>query len=284
LDPATGDLYSVGVSVRRSSDQGATWQPADSFAYSSSGVAADGMGNIFVAGNAADASGYLHWIIRKSSNRGATWTNLLDLSTRRQNCKPNGICYVPGRGLFVVGRVADKWTVQRKRDTETTFTTVDTWTAAKNGASLASGIVSDSQGNIFVCGATGTSWNPIAWVVRGSTDGGTKWTTILDRWYAGYSGVAEDIALDPTSGDIWLAGYQKTSSSRPADWTVAYLDRASGWTLIPEVPIGGDGVSVGRATGIVTDMSGSVYVVGRFIDVMGSQHWIVQRRLSNQTP
>jgi hypothetical protein len=117
-----------------------------------------------------------------------------------------------------------------------------------------------------------------------SSDGGAKWTTILDRWYAGYIGVSADIAIDATTGNVWLAGYQRTSSSVPAIWTVAHLERASGWTLVPEVPIGGDGVSVGRATGIVTDMNGSVYVVGRFTDVMGFQHWIVQRRLSNQTP
>jgi hypothetical protein len=35
---------------------------------------------MYVAGNAADSTGYLHAIIRKSTNGGATWSTISNIS------------------------------------------------------------------------------------------------------------------------------------------------------------------------------------------------------------
>jgi hypothetical protein len=69
----------------------------------------------------------------------------------------------PG-GLFVVGRVADKWTVQRSRDAGATWTTVDSWVPQKNSIAGALAIASDGAGKIYVLGAPGRTWEAWEWV------------------------------------------------------------------------------------------------------------------------
>lgn len=293
---ASGNLYSVGSlfngnpssswQVRRSTDGGASWSPFDLYQLaaggnaSASGVVADGAGNIYVAGSAFGTDGYEHWIVRKSASGSVAWTTFLNLSSRRANCAANGILYVPGKGLFVVGRVADKWTVQRKRDTDNSFTTVNTWTAVNkpNYVSLATGIAADAAGNIFVCGATGTTWEPRAWVVRMSTDGGNTWTTILGPWAPegpGQLGIANSVTVD-ISGDVWLAGWNRADSFSNWDWTVARLDRATGWTLSADQPF--VGARYGSPNGITTDADGNLYVAGSLrADNNSPMRWIVQR-------
>ena len=284
-------LYSVGSlfggnpssswQVRRSTDGGSTWSTTDLYALAvgvnatASGVASDGAGAVYVVGTGVEAAGYEHWVVRRSVNNGISFTTFLDLSSRRAHCAANGALYVPGKGLFVVGRVVNKWTVQRQQNAGSSFVTVDSWIAAKGGASLATGIAADGQGNIFVCGATGTHWEPRSWVVRKSSDGGATWTTILDRWALGLLGTAESVALDP-AGNVWLAGWHKADSFATYIWTVARLDKLNSWARTYDQPNLGNGLP----HGITSDANGNVYVTGSLkADANSNGRWVVQRLL-----
>ena len=95
--------------MRRSTDSGANWQTIDTFQLSSgktahaNGIGADSLGGLYVVGHAfapspgGDAS---HWIARKSSNGGASFSTVDDFGTassaRRLIASPNGALYAAG--------------------------------------------------------------------------------------------------------------------------------------------------------------------------------------------
>ncbi len=166
-DSAVGALYSVGYvrkadnslawDVRRSLDGGVSWGAVDSGWQLSLGAtaratdfAADQAGNLFVCGNAADSKGRVTAILRKSGNQGSTWqTQTIGVAV--------ALHFVPANiqnqgGMFVVGRGANGWTVQRSRNAGSTWTTVDAWTVSKSGDTVATAITSDPQGNLYVAG------------------------------------------------------------------------------------------------------------------------------------
>ena len=145
--------------VRRSLDGGITWSTVDTYQATSGyaaaayAVGADASGNIYVAGSANVAvkrTVTAHWIVRKSSNGGATWSTVDDYvggAAHALSADSNG-------NLFVAGTAGGNgWIVRERLAGSGTWQTVDNL----SGGTAAS-IAADGLGHVFVGGSFGNYW------------------------------------------------------------------------------------------------------------------------------
>jgi hypothetical protein len=160
--------------VRRSTDGGATWSNVDTFQLSSSkssvamGIGADSAGNLYVVGNGSSASTGSHWIVRKSTNGGNSWTIVDDYQLVAGNPSEarciakdaNGNLFVAGfsRGDWTGVGYLNHWIVRKSAGSTDPWTTVN----VLQNAGSANAIAADRFGNVFV-GGGGTSGN---WVIK----------------------------------------------------------------------------------------------------------------------
>ncbi len=155
--------------VRRSLDGGASWSNVDTFQYSSGipsyaqGIGADAHGNLYVVGYAnvttKKGSTYQtthHWLVRKSSNGGASWSTVEDFA----GGQPGAFAADSNGNLFVAGIASTAWTVRESLAGSGTWQTVDTF----NGG--AASLAANAQGYVFVGGYGADSTGVDHWLVR----------------------------------------------------------------------------------------------------------------------
>jgi hypothetical protein len=305
-----GNLYSVGQihllpstsgiaywHVRKSSDLGLSWSSVDTYQYSPgewvnpTGCAGDNLGNIYVAGWARGAdtrktTGPIHWIVRKSSDQGQTWSLVDDITG---SGTPFAAEFIPGAGIFVVGdeftgSTSSRWRVRRSQTGgSNSWSNVD----LPQAVGAAQGVGSDGLGNIYVAGTTFITTQPakgakpavgyFAWTTRKSSDGGTTWSTadlLGDRTYAG--AVGKDNA-----GTAVIVG-RATDSLGINHWLVRRFDPLAGWQTIDDFqPAPGFHAA---AAGVAVDAAGNLLVSGFGYAPDGSgQQWIV-RKLAPTAP
>lgn len=304
---ASANAYSIGQLtpnstgiaswyVRKSSDSGLTWSTVDLYQYAAgksidaTGFAADNSGNIYVAGWGRDATknSYLHWLVRKSSDGGQTWTLVDDLQGPTGNFGAAGAGYVSGAGVFVAGppyaSSSSSWLVRRSLNGAS-----GTWSTVDNPfAGAARAVGSDTQGNVYVAGTQVTTvtikTHPLttasysAWVTRKSSDGGNTWSTVDTFTYAQNAasdayGIGKDAA-----GNVVVVGRAYDGQNK-AHWIVRTLG-SSGWQTSDDFQIAPGYYAV--ATGVATDAAGNLLATGNANDSTGT-HWIV-RRLANSIP
>jgi hypothetical protein len=159
--------------VRRSTDGGATWSNVDTFQLSSSqsavamGIGADPAGNLYVVGSAYKSGSYNHWVVRKSTNGGNSWTTVDDYQ-RAANDPTQARCFVTDAhsNLFVAGfsqgeftgvGYLNHWIVRKSVGGTGPWTTVDDF---QYGGSYTrpNAIAADAWGNVFVGGDGGGRW------------------------------------------------------------------------------------------------------------------------------
>jgi hypothetical protein len=178
--------------VRRSQDGGATWVTVDTFQLPSAspklsngasyaqGVGADAVGNLYVVGTASQQSGLHntaqysdHWLVRKSTNPGATspsWSTVDNFQlSPTSNAGAWAIASDVHGNLFVAGKAANasgwQWVVRESVGSAGTWNTVDTFHYGTIVFVYAA--LGDSLGNVFVAGegipVGGGLWH---WLVR----------------------------------------------------------------------------------------------------------------------
>jgi len=152
--------------VRRSIDGGATWSNVDVFqlANSKSAVAMDIAANesgIYVVGQAYNVNKGVtssHWIARKSTNGGNSWTTVDDYQLIADNSSGARCIATDASGnLVVAGSAAGKWIVRKSASGTGPWTTVDVF---QNGSSVTTpnAVAADVFGNVFVGGNDDTNW------------------------------------------------------------------------------------------------------------------------------
>jgi hypothetical protein len=303
-----GNLYAVGHEstslgdrwiVRRSSDVGLSWNTVDEFQgtpgkhSSARAFAADNAGNIFVAGTAVYTVGSgrkaidaWHWIVRKSSDGGATWNEMdrflyADSTTHptAMVCTPFGL-FVAGTGLKdAPGGREIHWLVRRSEDGGATWQTVDDFLLSGQKEAHAEAIAVDCHGNLYVAGSAQTAKQRgvivRSWVVRMSAAAGTgPWTTI-DQYQlaAGQAAAARALAVD-ASGMLSVAGCA-IGALGTEHWIVRTTgDCGKTWSASDDVMLSGSFNS--GAYGVAISAAGDQYVVGNAVDAMG-RHWITRK-------
>jgi hypothetical protein len=174
---ATGSAYDGSqfwAVVRESTDGGTTWNTVDKYllytptgAGTGLGMCTDLLGNVYYAANQLDSTGVYHWIVRKSTDHGATWSTVNDFQyVVGFNSLPQ-MMYVDQLGnIYNCGQANDAsgnlhWIVRKSPDNGATWSTVDDFLMSGGTLSYATGVSADTSGNIYVTGgATGIVAHP----------------------------------------------------------------------------------------------------------------------------
>jgi hypothetical protein len=206
--------------TRRSVDAGVTWNAIDSnfnlAAGQSSSAAAmgfDNIGNLWVTGFAADAGGALKWVARKWD--GFTWVTVLNHAPFTGfAAKGTGVAVNFSNQVFLSGYYTDNssvthWSVRSTTDGGTTW--VDEALPSIGGNTVATGISTDVNGNVY---ATGTAYSPPRWIVMKKNASTGNWGII-----ANYQMSISDPSIpfasvsDFSGSSLWVAGRPQTPSN-----------------------------------------------------------------------
>lgn len=179
----TGNAVSNGIEhwvTRKSSDGGATWQKVDDLECAGGCEGATLVeskgGVVLAAGYHESSGGARHWVVRTSSDEGATWAEVDDFVLESaRDAQAAGAGVDPFGNLYVAG-FAEKtdpltsigvnhWIVRRSADGGSTWETVDDFLDEGVSPSTAYGVVADQHGNVYV---TGNGFDASAgyWVTR----------------------------------------------------------------------------------------------------------------------
>ena len=157
---AAGHLRNVWT-VRRSVNGGATWATVDSFLAApagswshASGIAADANGNLYVTGQSqfrVHKVTDLHWITRKSTDNGATWSTVDDVvlgtNPYGRSVTVDALGHLFASGYYTSGS-AYHWVTRTSVDAGVTWVTSDDLIGIGYAAA------SDAVGNTFTGGQT----------------------------------------------------------------------------------------------------------------------------------
>ncbi len=273
--------------VRKSADRGATWTTVEDFQLNSNkgaiglGILSQPSGNLFAVGYAYDALANLNWVVRKSTDAGATWTTseAFQLSAG-QTATGDSITQDSAGVLYASGAAADgtgmfHWIVRKSADSGTTWTTVDDFNAVSDKDAFAEGGVSDSSGALYIVGNAMNSTFNSRWTVRKTVDGGTTWTTSDDySKESDKNAAASGIAVD--HGTSIVAVGNATTSASVQMWTIRRsTDNGATWSTVDEFTLA-DGQE-SQANSVVRDPFGNFYVVGSAVDSNALRHLVLRK-------
>lgn len=276
-----GNLYTVGSVtdassikhwfIRKSSNNGSSWSTVSDFNYAASksseafAIANDGA-TLYVAGSGIDSSNNTHWLVRKSTDAGATWSTVSDYYLANTKTSIAMGIAVVGSSIYVVGSGVDSsnythWIVRKSTDSGATWATVDDFNYTATKESIARSVVADSNGNIFVAGYSIVSGTSTKWTVRKSSDAGATWTTV-DAFSEGASASAVAYAITADSGgNIYTTGYVTDADSKIRFSVRKSSDGGATWSLVEKHTISSNVSSYGYA--LIPCLSNKICVAGQ---------------------
>ena len=277
---AAGHIYVVGTAnghaiVRSSADGGTTWSTLDDFVYPPqtnspntnnlfNAITINQQGDLFVGGAGAAFVGGVnagHWIVRRSTDRGATWETVDDYW--RPMIGPdqrgtNGAVYslssdsegrVYGAGLLLPsGPTYPHWWVRGSDTGGTNWNSKLVLFAGYGGVSQLTWAGED----VYVTGSVSDGLTT-GLIVR-SSDFGASWSTNFEGSNEFHSAIISDPA-----GNVYSAAARQTSSTN--DWLVR-RENAGGtnWTTLDQLS------QSGNPNSIAVDAAGNICVAGNSAD------------------
>jgi hypothetical protein len=302
-----GDLFVGGSSgygrfhwiVRRSADQGVSWETVDDFFQPMIGpepgtngsvysLSSDAQGRIIGAGlMIRTGPSYPNWWVRGSGIEGTNWEAKLLLPAAY-----GGVSQITwaGEDVYVTGSPGDDVTqtglILKSSDFGATWTTNFVGTHEVYNA-----ITSDSAGNAYSAGRKWTT-NSAELLVRELTPGGTNWTILDSSTYTAPTEAELDqpyphsIAIDAV-GNICVAGqwvdrwviYGTNGTSYEGDdtWFTRQYSAANGeWSTTDLFSYSTNKHGAALGTAIAPD--GSTFVVGYGATESGQHRWVVRKQ------
>lgn len=271
---ASGTVFAVGNSfnplsgvpnygvVRRSQDQGVTWQTVDQSAGwdAVTTVAASPAGVVVVAGSAAGTAQdpyFYTWRVRLSPDRGVHWSTVGELAA--EYGKAAAACFDSNGAIYVAGLGDSRTLVRRSTDLGVTWSNVVD--IAINFENLYA-MKLTPQGMVLA-GQYGSYWRVIQ-----STNQLASWS-LQDDWIPPGADItsARGIAQDQFGNLIIVGGtryYQP--QAQPPDWVVRRsTDGGVTWTIADQLqfPLGWNGIQYAKGPlAVVTDVAGRIWATG----------------------
>lgn len=283
--------------IRASVDGGSTWSLLGDFLYPGLNstlytcIASDSAGNLYAAGAAYDDGtpngGPDHWIVRRSTDSGLTWSTVDDFVPGGILVQANAIAVDSAGNVYVAGDAGyanaignNYWTV-RKGIGGTNFTTMESL-ATGDSANTAQAILVHPTAGIFVAGEFPVIVNKfggtaLEWTVRRSTNGGAGWATVDTFAFTSKSSIyraeAHGIGVD-SLGNLYVVGRaaapNKPNGSGYWCWVVRKgTSGGNSWTTVDDYQLSPTAFMWPSA--IATDSAGNLYVAG-----YGDSHWLVR--------
>jgi len=307
IDPATGDLYAAGQSkdaagishwvlVKR--DATGSVSTVEDYQYpggsytAALGITRDAAGNIFVAGEADTtivvkhtSSTISHWIVRELKANTSAWVAAEDFTYQGQSTYARDIIAAPS-GLYVTGFGGGHWLTRRGAADAAgniVWATVDDFKADPNYSSLAQGLGTDANGNVYSLG-TAVKSNCLSgkqagsvqeWTVRRTSNGGGSWLTIDSARGAGSGTAAAQGFGSDASGNLYAVGYLPGSDNSAHQVVRTLGINDSSWATLDDWQLAPGHGAFG--SGLLADHAGSVYAVGNANDAANIRHAIVRR-------
>ncbi len=238
LTDSSGNLFAAGEGglsgydrwlLHKSTDSGANWSLvddavlADSKDTSVEGIGRDPAGNIYAVGAMNDSSNTVHWITRKTTDTGSSWSNIDNYQLASgKDAKNQGISSTSTGILFAVGSATDSssvqhWIVRKSTDAGITWATVDDYQYASSRSAVAYSIVIDSADTIYVTGSANDSSDISHWILRRSTDKGGSWSVPDSYQYSpSKNATAYGLALNLNGNVLTLGGAVDATGKRHA--------------------------------------------------------------------
>ena len=154
--------------VRRSTDGGATWGTLDDFQLAAGAnsvpkaVSVDDAGRVFVCGSGTSGgkSPVTRWLIRRSVNGGASWSNADDFTLSGAGiamdvASGGGKVYATGYSTDAAGRT--HYLTRASTDSGATWSTSDDLVQAQAGGFMGRAVIVGSSGDCYTAGALATS-------------------------------------------------------------------------------------------------------------------------------
>lgn len=264
VNSSTNALYSVGFAedsfsiphwtVRKSLDFGDSWITTDDFnqvaGYASSANAAyfGSGGALFVVGEAKVNFSDQKWIVRKSSDDGATWNTVDSYNSTGYKASANAVSESLGN-IVVAGSdqqvTGVKATIRYSTNGGTTWTFGDQFVYSPGRPAAYKTMTRDSLGNLYVSGHVEDSSGVARWIIRKSTTGGATWSTVVDlNFVVGKNSEIHKLSSD-TLGNIYAAG----------EFTAA--DNSRYWILRKSSDYGVTWVTIDKKA--ISDMNSSTF-------------------------
>jgi hypothetical protein len=299
---ASGDVYVAGAGgpagldhaiLRAAREDQLAWTTLDDFVYRGmstmfSAVHVTQSGIIFTAAAATATNGPLngHWLIRRSTDRGATWQTVDDVAAPGGAFIPFSLTSNPEGTLFALGLSVggpDFWLLRVSHDAGQTWYTT-------NSLSIAGGprqIISAGS-DLFAVGTEDDGSGIQQWTVQKSSDVAGSWETsdlFQYSWRSFANGIAADVA-----GNLYVVGLGQYYAG-PTDWIVRRGTRGDlNWATTDAFESGtlqGPNNRASASAVAVSEADGNVYVTGsaNFVpaDAVNGPSHLTTRQLSSST-
>ncbi len=224
-----GNLYACGYAlgtpagahwiVRKSTDAGLSWNTVDDFQYLSPNdsvpttLTGDSLGNMFVSGSGRVTDQTFHWLTRKSTDQGATWSTVDDFNyVAGKGSVSQGIIIDSLNNLYATGFGADStninhWLTRKSTNQGTSWSTVDDFNyVAITNNTQANMVGVDNSGNIYSTGQGTVTTGSNHWLTRKSTDQGATWSTVDDYQLAVNQNAVPLGFNKDVAGNLYAAG------------------------------------------------------------------------------
>lgn len=239
-------------------------------------------GVAYVAG-VTDDTMTQHWVVRKTSNSGQTWSVVDDYihSIGLRN-HPEAIVRDTVGNVFIAGgannlSMAGPWLIRKSANQGASWATVDTFEDPAGGAGSARGLTVDGQGHVLVVGESAVAGDGYHWFVRGTADQGQTWTT-RDEQPGVHTGMSATAVATTASGDVFAGGWIWDNGTYYRCLVRRQLAGTNTWTTVDDHQQVFGGYCWVRN---VVAAKGKIFVSMQALDAAGTGHWIVRRSADN---
>lgn len=279
--------------IRKSTDNGTTWNTIDTFTYLGFGASPssikidDTSGHIYVSGSARDASSVNYWLVRKSSDNGASWTTIDTFQLFAGKYSSCLKLVISGSNIFSAGiglnnSDISNWVVRRSSDGGASWTTVDTYNLAISYSAFLSDIYSPTASTLFTIGSGIDSTNKSHWIVRKSTDNGNTWVTVNDFLASALSNVqasGQSITAD-NLGNLYSIGTGQVFFTDINHWfTQKSTDAGISWITIDDYSYTRKGEN--KVMSLAYDSNNKILYSAGYEGPINYSTWIVRKSNDN---